>query len=724
MNPFDSQEFIQDFLEEADQHLHNITSRLLKVEQGLTQSANQPPDEESLGEQKEQVDEIFRSFHTLKGLCGMVGLPTASELSHAMESLLRDIQRGELTFTQAIIDRLLAGSQTLAQIVETLRNPQAPLPDIQEHLQALALLRGKPTSSQFAPQMEEPQAEDFLLLFESTVEETPNREEPQKVHPAVVAPDIRNRAVPAEYLQAIQNELPKIRALQEKYQHVTLAIFTPSTELSEQGINVNLVRERLSGLGKLFKAAPLIEGRNIRFLFVLVTEKPINTQEFPWLEWYLMPRQEQEEEKAKSPSASAPPPAIEKTPASHPPETAGEPRSAAQRASTSMRVDISRMDELMRLIGELVVTRSRLANIMPKLEGAPPAAREALQETVAQIERQLRDLREAAMRMRMVPLGDVFGRMPLAVRDLAREMNKKVNLVTEGETTEIDKALVERLLDPLLHLVRNAITHGIETPEERLAAGKPETGVIGLKGYPRGDHIIIEVSDDGRGVDLQKVAQKARSLGWLTDESEITLDMALDFICRPGFSTRAEADMGAGRGVGMNVVREMVNSVGGNLSLRSTPGQGSAFILELPLTLTIIDALLISSGGERYAIPQSVISEVFEVEPASIVQVAGGREVIPFRGDSLALLRLNRLFGAPKTDPARRFHGLVVNQGTRRLALAVDRVEGLREVVAHTVSDPLIAQPGIGGVTELGDGSLILILDVPGLVRYALARAG
>jgi two-component system chemotaxis sensor kinase CheA len=332
------------------------------------------------------------------------------------------------------------------------------------------------------------------------------------------------------------------------------------------------------------------------------------------------------------------------------------------------------------------------------------------------------------MRVRLVPLAEVFQRMPLAVRDAARHSGKEIRLLMEGTETEIDKILVERLLDPLLHLVRNAIAHGIGTTQERIAVGKPPEGTITLRGRPEGDHVVISIEDDGRGVDFEKIADQARSLGWLSEDHALNAEEILEIICRSGFSTKAEADLGAGRGVGMDVVLRSVNALGGRLDWQTTPGIGTTFFLRLPLTMVIIDAFIISAGGEQFAVPRNAVNTVIEIDPDQIVQVEKG-ELVAYYQSSLPLLRLADLFNLRESSIDQTLgsgrnilYGLVNGQETGQTALIVDKVMGLREVVVRPISDPLVAHPGIAGATELGDGRVILILDLPDLIRFAKQR--
>jgi two-component system chemotaxis sensor kinase CheA len=508
-------------------------------------------------------------------------------------------------------------------------------------------------------------------------------------------------------------------------------IFTPDPEKASQGHNVSEARQALRQAGELIKATPLVQGSSIRFAFIVASLHPLRPEDFPSMEWISL-----------NPAAGSAAVDHETVPAPAP-GRAPEAQAGVFRgipSGASVRVDLERLDELMRLVSDLVVTRYRLRELLPTLQGAPPAALESLEGTLSRMERSLRELRGEVVRTRMVPLGEVFGLMPMVVRDLARASGKEIHLMMEGEATRVDKLLVERLLDPLLHLVRNAISHGIEPPAERAAIGKPAQGQLLLSASPEGDHIRITVSDDGRGIDAEAVATRAADLGWLGSERALLAGKnaqreqagpdgqaaeaykglseyeLLELISQPGLTTRAEADLVAGRGVGMDVVRQAVEAVGGSLSLKTSSGKGSEFILRLPLTLTIVDVLIASCGSERYAIPRSAVDRVIEIDPARIVRVENG-ELYHDREDTLSLLRLAVLFQLPNGHSGSFLSGLISVEGERRTVLVVDRLIGLREVVVRPIADPLVARPGIAGATELGDGRAILILDLKALLH-------
>ncbi|RME94832.1 MAG: chemotaxis protein CheA, partial [Verrucomicrobia bacterium] len=423
--------------------------------------------------------------------------------------------------------------------------------------------------------------------------------------------------------------------------------------------------------------------------------------------------------RAAETTTSPPPPAQTRVPAT--PARPGEPGRSRPRLDPIVRVELGRLDELLRLVGELVITRGRLGDRLQQLHGrVDKALFRELEEAGQLLERQLRDLREGIMRVRMVPLAQAFERMQFAVRDLARETARHVRVVLRGEDTEVDKLVVERMLDPLLHLVRNAVSHGIEPPAERATAGKPETATIELRAAAAGDTVVIEVADDGRGIGLEKVAARARRVGLLGPDEPLDPDRLIDILCAPGFSTREEADHAAGRGVGMSVVRNAVQELGGRLDVTSQPGRGTTWRIQLPLTVLIVDAVLVEVADQTLAMPQPALSEIRRIEAGSIRQIQGG-EIIPHRDRLLPLLRLNRVFRWPESKRS-TLDVLVVGHEPDLLGLVVDRVLGQREIVVRALDDPLVRTPGIAGATEASDGRAVLILDAAGLVALAAGR--
>jgi len=325
------------------------------------------------------------------------------------------------------------------------------------------------------------------------------------------------------------------------------------------------------------------------------------------------------------------------------------------------------------------------------------------------------------MRVRLVPVGEIFRRMPFVVRDLAHELGKDVLLEIRGEDTEIDKFLIERMLDPILHLVRNAISHGIESPAERRGSGKAAHGTITLAASSVGDTVIIEVSDDGRGVNAAEIVERGRAAGLPVPDGPPGAEELLAILCAPGFSTRDQADRASGRGVGMAVVQTTIQELGGHLSLDTAVAQGTRFIIELPLTLAIADAILVRVGGETFAVHQSAVREVLEV-PRDAMRTLESNEIAAYRDGVLPIVHLARVFGI-RAVPGRALHVIVVGQGVAAVGLAVDRIVGQREIVVRMLDDALVKVDGIVGATDLGDGKAVLILDPQRLAAQARDRS-
>jgi two-component system chemotaxis sensor kinase CheA len=479
--------------------------------------------------------------------------------------------------------------------------------------------------------------------------------------------------------------------------------FVPSAGLAARGIGVELIRQRLSALGEITSTTPRVRdvgGLVFEFVVALARDaRPDDAWRIDGLTW------DDDEDFI-----------IEDEPVGmvvH--ETLAAPIAPTASASNVVRVDLSRLDELMRLVGELVVSRARLeASLATVDEKMSSNTYEDLMEASAAIERHIRTIREGVMRIRLVPIGEVFERMRFAMRDIAREAGKEIRLEFRGQDTEIDKLIVDRMLEPLLHLVRNAASHGIEPRDERQASGKSPEGTIWLRAHAAGDRIELEVEDDGAGIDVGRLSQRAREMG-IPMSTAISSDVVLDVICAPGFSTRDVADMASGRGIGMAVVRSTIRSLGGELYVASEVGRGTRFTIELPLTLMIADALILEIGDQSMAIPQVALREIFPLDPAAVTRLENN-EVLSHRGRVLPLVDLGKVFHLASAPDARR-HVLIVGNDLHPAGLVVDRVLGFREIVVHPISDPLIAVPGISGATELADGRVSLILDAAALVR-------
>jgi two-component system chemotaxis sensor kinase CheA len=370
------------------------------------------------------------------------------------------------------------------------------------------------------------------------------------------------------------------------------------------------------------------------------------------------------------------------------------------------------------MVGELVITQSMLS-LLGEDFGMDRVER--LQDGLAQLERHTRELQESVMQIRMLPISFTFSRFPRLVHDLSTKMGKKIELKMSGEHTEVDKTVIEKIGDPLVHLVRNSLDHGIEMPEVRKAAGKPETGTVHLNAAHRGGNIIIEIRDDGKGLDRDRIASKAVERGLIPEDHNLSDQQIYELIFQPGFSTADQVSDVSGRGVGMDVVRRNINELGGNIEIESELGEGSAIIIRLPLTLAILDGQTISVGDETYIVPLVSIIESIQPKREMINLVAGRGETFKLRNEYLPIVRLHEIFGIDSVNASELVDGLlvVVEGDGKRCGLFVDDLIGQQQVVIKSLEANYRRVDGISGATILGDGSVALILDIPGIIRLA-----
>lgn len=501
----------------------------------------------------------------------------------------------------------------------------------------------------------------------------------------------------------LSTQRPDVPQPQEMPDHGAMLRFTfvPTAALAQRGVNLDAIRTRLQTVGEIVSATPHVrpEGSIAFELMVrpMGAEPPDEAWRADGLSWEVV---------------------VEIAP-----DVAPAPEGDAQPARANLvRVDLARLDDIMLLVGELVMSRARIEDAVSACRtDKSNKAFNDLEEASEQLEKQLRDLRAAVMRVRLIPMGEVFERMRFVARDVAVEAGKQARVSTEGGRTEIDKAVVERMHEPLLHLVRNAVSHGLEDAETRQAAGKDPVGQIVLRAASVGDMIQVQVQDDGRGLDYQTIARLAIERGIIDNGSIVDSDNVLDILCAPGFSTRAEADMASGRGVGMEVVRATVQELGGDLQVESETGRGTVFTIHLPLTLMIVDALLVSAGRHIIAVPQPSLREVLRLEQSQITPLENN-EIIRYRDGVLPLVRLSTLFGVPAPPRDAPVYVLVTGSDGHAAGIVVDKLLGLREIVVRSLADPLVSVPGIAGAAELSDGSVTLIIDAGGIVRHMLDR--
>lgn len=621
---------LQDYFAECDEHLLSIKRNVLELEKYL--------DKEKIDENI--VNELFRSFHTIKGLSAMVGIEEAEKVSHELESYLKLLKSGKKILREDDFDLLRDGVKILEEILIA-KKESKEVPDIREIIEKL-----------------------------------------------------KNLSLETNSLHGKREEEKDLKIEKATYK----VMFYPSHELSQKGINVEYIKEKLQRIGEILKVAPKVdENKKMFFEFLISLDKEEKLKDLLDLGIKYSLAEEEKETKAKSVSTST--------------------------QTSYIRVDLKKLDQIMKIVGDLIITKSRLQENMRQIEDFVPAIKyRDLSETLRLLDKSLRELRESVMKVRLVPVGEAFERMQFVIKDLIRESNKKIELHISGKETEIDKYIVDKLVDPILHMVRNAVSHGIESEEERIKKGKDPVGHIYLRAYTMGENVYVEVENDGREIDREKVAKKALELGLIKDVNEVNSEeKILDIICSPDFSTRDEADRASGRGVGMNVVRNAVNELGGSLYLRSDPQRGVCFTMKLPLTLAIIDTLLVEVGDEKYAIPQSSIKEIIEVSKDEIINFRG-INIIPYRNASLPVIFLSKIFEL-KEKEIQKYHVLVVTKEREDVGIIVDRVVSMKEAVVRPINDPLILMnPAISGATDFGDGKVILILNIEGLFKSEVRK--
>lgn len=655
-------ELLDDFYAECDDLLTSLRESLTTLERALAERTPMVT----------AVEKLFRGVHSLKGIAAIAGVRPAEQLAHGMEDLLRALSKNEVPINGERLELLVSATHRLEQIITAHRAGKKP-PKGSAMLDALRMQAG--ASRESAAKKE---------TAKGAVGKSPSRE---------AAPDAATADLTAV---ARQRGLEPWRCL-----------FAPSKELDRRGVNLANVRERLGRIGEILAAVPVIQpNASIIFMFTVgLRESPADLAA-----WEADGMRFERITSGASSDAPSPPEVGVKT-------AEGGEDALSLAPSHMVRVDLARLDDLMRIAGEMVIQRSRLEDRIQQQFGG----HEALKEIDQGLARSLRALRKAITRVRLVSVGEIFTRMPFVVRDLEPGSGKAVRVALEGHQTEIDKYLVERLKEPLLHLVRNAFSHGIETPAERAAAGKPEEATITLRATSLGETVAIQVRDDGRGIDVEAVVRRARALGLAVPE-HVDAGGVLEILCAPGFSTRDEVDRASGRGVGMAVAANTVRELGGTLTFETALGRGTQFTLRLPLTLSIAEAIIVTAGGETCAVPQVSVDEIIQVATSESRGIRD-TEVVPYRGGLLPFTRLSDVFGIEGRDEA-MLTLLVLSSERGATGLAVDRVKTRREVVVRPLTDPLVHVRGISGATELGDGRPILILDPAALTSGVVRPAG
>ena len=683
----DDEELLQDFLVEAGEILEELNEQLVDLEQR--------PDD------KELLNAVFRGFHTIKGGASFLSLDGMVGLCHRAEDVFNALRNDELSVNSRLMDVMLPVLDVLNTQFDTLRSGQEPAHAEASMLQDLEdLLKGET-----APEAAQTVATDAAdEAFEQLVESA-------DAPPPVAAAD--SDEITEEEFEALLDQLHgegKHSGVPGDKPVGTPADAAPAAkapasgddEISEEEFESLL--DQLHGPGKHAGVPPAAKAA--------VESTP----------------QESKPEPASKPAGESKPaeeikPAEESKPAA-PSKPAPTPKAKASAkepaaAETTVRVDTKRLDDIMNLVGELVLVRNRMATLELTTHN------EELSKVVGNLDVVTADLQSAVMKTRMQPIKKVFGRFPRVVRDLARSLKKEVSLEMQGEETDLDKNLVEALADPLVHLVRNAVDHGIESPEERIKAGKPRLGTVVLSAEQEGDHIALTIQDDGKGMDPDVLRKAAVSKGLMDEEAAARLEDrdCYNLIFAPGFSTKAEISDVSGRGVGMDVVKTRIEQLNGTVVIDSALGRGSIINIQVPLTLAIMPTLMVMLEDQIFALPLASVNEIFHLD-LTRTNVVDGQLVVVVRDKALPLFYLRRwlVAGAGYEDLPKEGHVVVVSIGAQRVGFVVDQLIGQEEVVIKPLGALLHGMKGLAGATITGDGRISLILDIPGLMQSYARR--
>ncbi len=689
----DLSQYMDTYLEESADQLQRLNELLLDLEKS--------PSELSI------LNEVFRVAHTLKGMSATMGFNNIAELTHQMENVLDALRNGNITVTSDILDTLFE----CLDMLEVLTN------EVRE--------KGKDESS----------VDDVVAKLKAILSGEEEMGEPEPIHEVSQTESaIQPSAGGKVDIELDEHDVAVIKeALSRKFNVYKIKVVLDEKTMLKSARSYMVFRD-LEQLGDIIKSVPPVkdieeEKFDFEFSLVLITKESkeevrnvvssIAEVKEVVVEEVIV--SEKVEGGSETPATAKVEPAKEETAAPQTIEKDVKKTKETKKVDKAkllmnklkgmhtIRVDIKRVDALMNLVGELVINKTRLAQIgttyrIPELD-----------ETLTQIGRITSDLQTVVMKIRMVPVEQVFDKFPRMVRDLAREEGKEIEFIIEGKDTELDRTVIDEIGDPLVHLLRNSIDHGIERPEEREAMGKDRKGRLYLGARHEGNHVVIEVEDDGRGISVEKVKQKAIERGIITEEDaeRMSKDEIIELITLPGFSTADQISEVSGRGVGMDVVRTTVESLNGSMELYTEEGKGTRVVIKLPLTLAIIQALLTSVGGEIYAIPLESIDETLSIVRSDIKTVQN-REVIVLRGNILPLIWLHEKLDITEGDYRDRDeYAIVVVKGKgRRAGLVVDNLIGQQEIVIKSLGYFLRGIKGIAGANILGDGTVALILDV------------
>lgn len=731
------EEILQDFLVEAGEILEQLSEQLVELESR--------PDDANL------LNAIFRGFHTVKGGAGFLQLHELVECCHIAENVFDILRKGERHVDSELMDVILEALDAVNGMFSEVRE-RAPITAATPELLAALARYAEPADLSAAPVAEaapEPVAEPEADVTDSEFEQLLNSLSAVKAEaeaPAAVAPAAAPTSediTDAEFESLLDQLHGKGQFAADAVPPAAAAAAPAapvSTDITDDEFEALL--DQLHGKGAFAAdalpavaatpaaaastaapaaAAPAGDGLISDHEFESLLDELHGKGKFS----EVAPAAAVATAAPVAAKAAAPAPAAKPAPA---PAAAPAPARAAaapvaekpaSEAETTVRVDTARLDDIMNMVGELVLVRNRLVRL------GLSSGDEAMQKAVSNLDVVTADLQTAVMKTRMQPIKKVFGRFPRLVRDLARQLKKEINLELVGEETDLDKNLVEALADPLVHLVRNAVDHGVETPEEREASGKSRGGKVILAAEQEGDHILLSITDDGKGMDPNILRSIAVKRGVMDKDAadRLTDTECYNLIFAPGFSTKTEISDVSGRGVGMDVVKTKISQLNGSINIYSTKGQGSKIVIKVPLTLAIMPTLMVMLGNQAFAFPLVNVNEIFHLD-LSRTNVVDGQEVVIVRDKALPLFYLKRwLVASAAHEEQREGHVVILSVGTQRIGFVVDQLVGQEEVVIKPLGKMLQGTPGMSGATITGDGRIALILDVPSMLkRYAARR--
>ncbi len=700
----DVSQYLEIFIDETKEHLQSLNEQLLILE---TEPDNQ-----------ETINEIFRAAHSLKGMAGTMGYKRMQRMTHDMENVFTEIRNGKMSVTAELVDVLFKGLDAL----------EAYLSNIQESAD-----EGTEDNEDIINQLNS-------ILNIGLGKETAKEEKQE-------APAVQVSAAPAGVAAAAQSDSVKYKNLSmadyekraiQKANDLGMNAFGMTVYIQEYCIlkaaRAFLVFKALESLGDIIKSQPEVqdiedEKFDLDFSVILITKANLdkvknavlNISEIKdvVIEKLELDQKDMNELAGEVNERSE----NKKEKANRPDEISGKGNTGAAAKQTSkpvvnrsVRVDIEKLDVLMNLVSELIIAKNGLVSISTTDKSSKDET--GFNEQIEYLERVTTNLHESVMKVRMVPIESVVNRFPRMIRDLSKKLNKKMELYMTGEETELDRTVIDEIGDPLMHLLRNAADHGLESNEERIAAGKPEMGSVFLDAYQDGNNVVIEVRDDGAGIDVQKVKRKALDKGAITEEQaeSMTDKDFIDLLFKPSFSTAEVVTDVSGRGVGLDVVKTKIEALGGDIEAKTKLGEGSNFTIRLPLTLAIIQALMVELGPEKYAIPLGCIQTIEDVMQSEIKYVHS-KEVINLRGTVIPLIRLDKVLSVPKTEgQTDNLTVVIVSKGDRLAGIIVDNLIGQQEIVIKSIGKYINNNKIIGGATILGDGEVALILDVNTLV--------